>query len=617
MDKVTYAGREAFYRLTCAGGVRILAHVSRPDQGRLAAVGERLAMALPLARLHAFDPADGRRVEVHAVISRLRVDFWTLVMVLALAVLGVLLIWPLSSIFTASFIDNTTREPTLGNYARVLGQPYFQAALGNSLIVGVGGMLGAMLLGVPLAALTARYVIVGRDFLATLAVLALVSPPFIGAYAWIMMLGRNGFVRLPLEEIGIEVPSIYGYFGIILVFSLKFYPFVFLLASSSLRTINPSVEEAAEGLGAGPWRRFFGVTLPLVFPAVSAGALLTFVLSLADFGTPAIVGGKVRVLATTAYNLFTSEMTGNPGLASATSVVLIVLSLVVVVLQRASVRRRNVAGNLIRKSAPKQLGPLASAAAHVVCYAIVLASSLPSLVVMYTSFRKTSGPVFKPGYGPRQLRAHPAAKCRRSSATARRTRSISVALIVVLGSLIGYLVARSESRVAGFLDSALFIPYIVPGMVLGLAFVVTFNVKPIEITGTATIIVLMLFIRRLPYSGALQRVDPEADPGSIEEAAVSLGASPARAFMKITLPLMLPGIVAGALMSFITAINELSSSLILYVGRTMTMPVRIYLSVLDGEFGTAAALSTILLVASGAAVYVVYWVSGRNESAFV
>ncbi len=194
---------------------------------------------------------------------------------------------------------------------------------------------------------------------------------------------------------------------------------------------------------------------------------------------------------------------------------------------------------------------------------------------------------------------------------------ISVALIVVLGSLIGYLVARRESRVAGLLDSALFIPYIVPGVVLGLAFVVTFNVKPIEITGTATIIVLMLFIRRLPYAVRSSASILKQIRGSIEEAAVSLGASPARAFAKITLPLMLPGIVAGALMSFITAINELSSSLILYVGRTMTMPVRIYLSVLDGEFGTAAALSTILLVASGVAVYVVYWVSGRNESAFV
>ena len=545
-----------------------------------------------------------------------RLDFWTLVMILAFAVIGVLLVWPLSSIFTASFIDNTTRAPTLGNYARVLGQPFFQTALVNSLVVGVGGMLGAMLLGLPLAALTTRYVIAGRNFLATLAVLALVSPPFIGAYAWIMMLGRNGFVRVPLEELGIELPSIYGFLGIILVFSLKFYPFVFLLASSSLATLNPSVEEAAEGLGAGPWRRFFDVTLPLVFPAVSAGALLTFVLSLADFGTPAIVGGKVRVLATTAYNLFTSEMGGNPGLASATSIVLIVLSMAVVALQRASVRKRNVAGNLIRKAAPKPLRPLASVAAHAICYLIVLASSLPSLVVIYTSFRKTSGPVFKPGYGldsyARIIREIP-----QVISNSAVYALVSVALIVTLGTLIGYIVARRESRLAGLLDSALFIPYIVPGVVLGLGFVVTFNVKPIEITGTATIIVLMLFIRRLPYAVRSSASILKQIRGSIEEAAVSLGASPARAFAMITLPLMLPGIVAGALMSFITAINELSSSLILYVGRTMTMPVRIYLSVLDGEFGTAAALSTILLVASGLAVFVVYRVSGRNESAFV
>ena len=547
---------------------------------------------------------------------RPRFNFWTLVMLLAFAVLLLLLFWPLAAIFTASFLDNTTREPTLANYAKVLGQSYFREALGNSLIVGVGGMLGAMLLGIPLAALTTRYVIVGRDFLATLAVLALVSPPFIGAYAWIMMLGRNGFVRAWVEQVGVELPSIYGYFGIILVFSLKFYPFVFLLASSSLRTINPSVEEAAEGLGAGPWRRFLSVTLPLVFPAISAGALLTFVLSVADFGTPSIVGGKVRVLATTAYNLFTSEMGGNPGLASATSVVLIVLSLAVVVVQRWTVRRRNVAGALIRKPVPRQLNPLASAAAHVICYAIVLASSLPSLVVLWTSFRKTSGPVFKDGYGldsyTRILREVP-----QVIGNSFVYSLVSVVMIVLLGTLIGYLVARRETKVAGLLDSALFIPYIVPGVVLGLAFVVTFNVPPIEITGTATIIVLMLFIRRLPYTVRSSASILKQIRGSIEEAAVSLGASPARAFRRITLPLMLPGIVAGALMSFITAINELSSSLILYVGRTMTMPVRIYLSVLDGEFGTAAALSTILLVASGLAVYAVFWVSGRNESAFV
>jgi iron(III) transport system permease protein len=545
-----------------------------------------------------------------------RVEFWTGILLLAIAVVALLLVWPLSRIFVASFVDNQTGAMTLGNYARVLGQPFFQTALVNSLLVGLGGMAGAMVLGVPLAVLTTRYLIAGRNLIATVAVLALVSPPFIGAYAWIMMLGRNGFLRQALEQWGIETPPIYGFFGIILVFGLKFYPFVFLLTASSLRTINPAVEEAAEGLGAGPWRRFFKVTLPLISPAVSAGVLLTFVLSIADFGTPSIVGGRVRVLATTAFNLFTSEMTGNPGLASATSIVLIVLSMVAIVLQRWSVRRRNVAASMLRRPVPKRLGPIASAGAHLVCYAIVLASSVPSLVVIYTSFRKTSGPVFQPGFGldsyARVLRQVP-----HVITNSAVFSLVAVAFITVIGTLVGYILARRETRLAGALDAALIVPYVVPGVVMGLAFAVTFNVPPLELTGTATIIVLMLFIRRLPYAVRSSAAILKQIRASVEEAAISLGASPARAFARVTLPLMLPGVVAGVLMSFITAINELSGTLILYVGRTMTMPVRIYLSVLDGEFGTAAALSTILLVTSGVAVYVVFRVSGRNENAFL
>jgi iron(III) transport system permease protein len=548
--------------------------------------------------------------------TRRRPDFWTAVLLLAIVVVAVLLAWPLGRIFAASLIDNRSGAVTLGNYARVLGQPFFQTALVNSVIVGVGGMAGAMLLGVPLAVLTTRYLIVGRALIATLAVLALVSPPFIGAYAWIMMLGRNGFVRHWLEPWGIEPPSIYGFFGIILVFSLKFYPFVFLLTASSLRTINPTLEEAAEGLGAPAGRRFARVTLPLILPAVSAGVLLTFVLSIADFGTPSIVGGRVRVLATTAYNLFTSEMTGNPGLASATSMVLIALSMAAIALQRWTVRRRDVAGALLRRPVPRRLGRLGSAAAHVACYAIVLASSLPSLVVIYTSFRKTSGPVFQPGFGldsyARIVRDVP-----HVIGNSAVYSIVAVGLITVIGTLTGYLLARRETPLAAALDGALFVPYVVPGVVMGLAFVVTFNGPPLELTGTATIIVLMLFIRRLPYAVRSSAAILKQIRASVEEAAVSLGASPGRAFARVTLPLMLPGVVAGVLMSFITAINELSSSLILYVGRTMTMPVRIYLSVLDGEFGPAAALSTILLVASGIAVYAVFRVSGRNENAFL
>jgi ABC-type spermidine/putrescine transport system permease subunit I len=207
-----------------------------------------------------------------------RLDFWSGVLMVAFAVVAVLMVWPLYSIFTASVIDNRSGAWTFANFAQILGHPAYRTALVNSLIVGTGGMIGAMLLGIPLAVLTTRFVIAGRSALATLSVLALVSPPFIGAYAWIMMLGSNGWMRALLADVGIVPPPIYGMFGILLAFSLKFYPFVFLLTASGLGAISPSVEEAAESLGAGPWRRFFKVTLPLVFPAVSSGALLAFVL---------------------------------------------------------------------------------------------------------------------------------------------------------------------------------------------------------------------------------------------------------------------------------------------------------------------------------------------------
>jgi len=137
------------------------------------------------------------------------------------------------------------------------------------------------------------------------------------------------------------------------------------------------------------------------------------------------------------------------------------------------------------------------------------------------------------------------------------------------------------------------------------------------LTGTAAIIILSIFIRRLPYTvrttaTALRQIAP-----SLEEAAVSLGYSPFRSFLKITVPLIVPGIIAGGMLSFVTAINELSSSLVLYVGSTMTMPVRIYLLVLDGDFGTAAAMSSILLLLSGLAVYIAFRFMGRNEQALL
>ena len=543
-------------------------------------------------------------------------NIWTIVIFLAFVIVGLLLIFPLYNIFVASFLDNETGVFTLQNYTNILGRRYYRTAIYNSVIVGLSSMVGALIIGIPLAFFTTRYNIKGKSLISTLAILALVSPPFIGAYAWIMMLGSNGWLRLGLESMGISMPTIYGPLGIILVFSLKFYPFVFLLTAGAIRTINVSLEEAAESLGCRPFSNFMRVTLPIIFPAVSTGALLAFVLSLADFGTPSIIGRNFRVLSTLAYNLFTSEMGGNPGLASTVSILLILVSLIFVYIQRRLIRKKDYGSDMLRRPEVKQLSRVSSIPVHALCYLIVFLSSLPSLVVIYNSFRKTSGPVFKSGFGldsyRRIINDVPDAIFNSF------VFSISaVLMIVALGTLIGYTVARKPSILTGFLDSLLMIPYIVPGVVLGLGFIVSFNSKPVVLVGTATIIILVIFVRRLPYSVRSSVSILKQISLGVEEAAISLGASPAKTFLKVTLPLMMPGVFAGAMMAFITAINELSSSIILYVGGTVTMPVRIYLSVLDGEFGTAAALSSILLAATGVAVYAIIHITKSDEGAFL
>lgn len=548
--------------------------------------------------------------------TRFRFDLWTFVLIAAWIVLLILLVWPLSSILRASLLDNDTGVVSLIHYVQIFTTKVYQRAIGNTFIAGIGGMTGALILGVTLAFVTTRFHIYGRAIIQTLAVIALVAPPFIGAYAWIVLFGASGVVRKGLASIGVSIPPLYGVAGVILVFSFKFFPHVFLITSGALGAINRSVEEAAESLGVSPLKRLFTVTLPLILPAIAASALLTFVLSIADFGTPRIIGRDFNVLATEAFNLFGGEVGGNPGMASALSIVLIVLSMMIVFGQRWVLRKNVYYSNLMKRPERKRVTGLEAVGLHVLAYAIVLFGALPAIIVVLFSFRRTSGPVFQPGFSLQSYEKVIATV----SAPIWNTlmfSSAAVVAIVISGTLIGYLISRRPNIATGALDALLMVPYIVPGIVMGIAFITRFNDPPVALTGTGLIIILAVYVRRLPYSArsvaaALKQVGP-----SLEDAAVSLGYSPGKAFMKVTVPLIVPGILAGALMSFVTAMNELSSSLVLYVGSTITMPVRIYLSVMDGEYGTASALSTILLTMTAVAVYAAFHLSGRKESALL
>lgn len=543
-------------------------------------------------------------------------DLWKLILVGAWMIIALLLIYPLFSVFRASLIDGERGAYTLGNYIAVLGDPIYRRVIGNTLFVGAAGMIGALLLGVALAVLMTRFRIHARALVGTLAVIALISPPFIGAYAWIILFGANGAVRRFVMDLGINMPPIYGTTGVVLVFAFKFFPHVYLITSGALANMNRSLEEAAESLGATPTARFFKVTLPMALPAISASALLTFVLSISDFGTPRMIGRDLDVLATEAFTLFAAELGGNPGMASTISLVLVFISMTVVLLQRYVSRRNIYHGSMIARIAPRQLRGWRNLLVHGFAYLIVAIGALPATIVAFYSFRRTSGPIFTPGFA---LQSYERVLYTLPDVIWNTLRFSFAALvaIVIIGTLIGALVARRRSVAVSLLDGTLMIPYVIPGIVMGIAFIATFNGPPFALTGTWIVIVLAVFIRRLPYAvraaaAALKQVSP-----SLEEASISLGYSPARTFMKVTVPLILPGIIAGGMLSFVTAMNELSSSLVLYVGSTMTMPVKIYLSVLDGEYGTASALSTILIALTAAAVYAALRVSGNEARSLV
>lgn len=543
-------------------------------------------------------------------------DPWRVVLVLAWLVLFALLIWPLSSIVSASLTDNDTGRFSFGNFQEIWETRAYRRAVVNTFIAGTGGMLGSVLIGVTLACITARFVIYGKQTIQLLAILALVSPPFIGAYSWIVLFGANGVVRSALASVGVSIPPVYGMWGVILVFAMKFFPHVYLLTSAALSSVNPSVEEAAESLGMPPWQRLLRVTFPMILPSIAAAAVLTFVLSIADFGTPRLIGRDFNVLATEAFTLFGSELGGNPGMASALSITLIVISLALVLIQRHLVRRNVYGGNLVKKPQLKRVSGLKSALLHGAAYLIVFIGSIPAITAVLFSFRRTSGPVFQPGLS---LQSYEKVFAQISAPIINSLlfSAIAVAAIVMIGVLIGYLLARRPGPATALLDGALMVPYIVPGVVIGIAYITRFNAPPLAFTGGAMIIILAVFIRRLPYAArsvaaSLRQVGPR-----IEEAAISLGCPPMQAFFKTIVPLIMPGILAGALMSLVTAMNELSSSLVLYVGGTATMPVRIYLAVLDGEYGTASALATILLALTAAAVLLAFRLSGKRETSLL
>ncbi|HHV50326.1 MAG TPA: iron ABC transporter permease [Clostridiales bacterium] len=521
-----------------------------------------------------------------------RLDFWSVVKFACFALMLVFLVYPFFSMFAKSIIS-PEGGVTFDNFAQFFKLKYYYSTLKNSLSICITVTLTCLALGIPMAYCATRYNLIGKSVMNVMIIMSLMSPPFIGAYSWIVLLGRNGALTKFLTNLGINMPSIYGWGGIVLVFTIKLFPYVYLYVSGALGSIDSSLEEASESLGSGKFRRIMTVTLPVVMPTILSSGLMVFMTSLADFGTPMLIGEGYKVLPVLIYEEYISEVGTNAGMASTLSVIIVLCSTFVLLLQNAVVMKKNYNMSALRPPAVIKLRPIPRVLISFACILVAFLGFLPQIVVVVSSFRKTSGPIFTSGFSLNSYRdiAYKLSQNIKNTFTFSIT---AIILIVIFGMLVAYLSVKRRSKTSTLLDTMVMFPYVIPGAVLGIAFLSAFNKPPIVLAGTPIIMIVAYVVRKLPYtvrstSGILYQID-----SSIEEASISLGRSPMKTFFTVTARLMAPGVISGAILSWISTINELSSSIMLYSGRTGTISVAIYNEVARGGFGTAAALASIL-----------------------
>jgi len=545
--------------------------------------------------------------------KKIKLDFWNIVTLLIIIVFAIFLIYPLLSLFLDGFKDSKSGVWSLMNYIQFFSKKYYTSALINSFKLTISVTVIAVLIGVPLAYFMSFYKIKGKGILEVLFIISMMSPNFIGAYSWILLLGRNGSVTKFLEKaLGINMPSIYGFAGMLLVFSLKLYPFIYIYVSGALKKIDVALSEAAESLGCGGLKKVFTVIMPLITPTLVAAALLVFMNCMADFGTPALIGEGYRVMPTLVYSEFVGESGGSANFAACMATIMIIITALVFFLQKWYINTKSFTMSSIRPIQPKEPKGIFKVLIYVYIYLLAGLSIIPQAMVVYTSFKATKMQVFVDGFS---LGSY---KKVADKALAAVTNTyifcfFAIVIIITLGMLIAYLTVRRRSVLTSAIDSIAMFPYIVPGSVLGITLLIAFNHKPLMLAGTAFIIIISLVIRRLAYtlrssSAILYQISP-----SMEEAAVSLGDTPAKSFIKVTAKMMLPGVASGAILSWITIINELSSSVMLYTSKTKTMSVAIYNEVIRASYGPAAALASILTLTTVISLLVFFKVSGSKD----
>jgi iron(III) transport system permease protein len=555
--------------------------------------------------------------------ARERTDWWQYgVMALLLVVLTSFILYPVLRVLWISLSDDQGNLTAL-HFLNFFRRPLFRESLWNTLWSGFLVVAFSAVLALPLAYLLARYEFRGKLLLQTAATLPLVIPPFVGAVALQLILGRSGMVNLVLMDwFDTSIPFMEGLTGVVLVQTLHFFPFIVLNTVVSLSNIDASLEEAAQNLGCRGIRLFRRVTLPLMLPGFIAGALLTFIRAIDDLGTPLMLNYK-NLLAPQAYlRITTIGMDDVDGYV--VCVALVILSLASLLAARKYLSLAEYA--TVQRSAPiaHKLQGKTLALAWLVIVAILGVSLLPHIGIVILSFSKVWSFTLLPttytfgNYDEILFRAP------HFVLNTLLYTLLAAGLDIVLGAAIAYLLLRSRVAGKNLLDAIATMPLAIPGVVLAVGYLRVFHGWDFPGTGgplTSSwfILVIAYTMRRLPYTvracyAALQQVHI-----SLEESAQNLGANRMRTFIRITLPMIAGGVVAGGLIAFVTSCVELASTIML-VPRIELGPISygIYLymqSPLGRGAGAALGVVAILLVSLG--TYLTHRIfGGRAGSAF-
>ena len=527
--------------------------------------------------------------------SRLRRDpAWLAITGVALAIMGMFLAWPLATTFARSFQGGDGGYGLQG-YVKFFATRAYREVFWNTLILGGAVTAASMIVGGALAVLVARCRFPLAGWVAAVPLVTLVIPDVVVAAAWTLILGQQGIVNAWLEPLGIQVPSLFSWWGLVFVMTLNSYAYAFVMILVGLKAMDRNLEEAASSLGRPMSRVLLGVTFPLILPSVFGAALVTFTHVIGSFGIPAILGARIPVLAVKAYNEFVSELGGNPQMQTVMATLLVLMGVAVLAVQKMVIERRQFQMEAGRTPEPVRIRGTAAIVAAAGVVIVVLLSLAPFAVALVTAFTPARGPVLSYGGFTTAHMAVALQKAPQPLYNSLFLAGVATVAGVLFSVAVAYLVVKRRSRITAALDVLVMLPLTIAGTVLGIALVNTFNSGWLVLTGTWVIMALAYFLRRIPTSVRAAAGPLHNIRDSIEEASISLGVPPLKTFFKVVLPLILPAVWAAALLMWITTLSELSATIVLYYGGMSTMPIEIFQQVDSGRLALASAYSVILL----------------------